>query len=402
MQIVSKASELSSSSSALEQVEPPSQGQLVKSDASSSLKTKSAGAKSNATSKSHPQAINSTPGEAGSKDPSLTSTILNKEEMAMTVDGFRIILIGDAHELPLLDLSVKHFTARVGNWSSEMNGDTNIEMFVNIYNFSKSAWEPLIEPWQLGLHISRSVSPSRLAIELFSRKMMELTITTQSIVLVSKAAQFLSQSDDVLTKPRGADAPYRIRNHTGYPVHVWADLESGSSTSMAKRLEDGEEAPWRFEEWEKMREHGRITDDYENLNPEGGSGVIGVKLENTPFDSVTKIPVNREGEEIYTLRPRVNKTLHRLLCEVHLGEDSVKYITLRSPFLVENNTQIPIELGILDSSREHVAKLYKIKPGDAHPLPVEAAFYSSAVVRPDGDSDLSSLYGIDMSFTNST
>ncbi|KAK6505305.1 hypothetical protein TWF481_007211 [Arthrobotrys musiformis] len=371
MQIVSKASELSGSASAQDQVDAPKQSQFGPLNSSSSSARKPAAGRSSSISKpSISGAVTAIP----SKGPLPTSTILNKEEMVVAIDGFRVILIGDAHELPLLDLSVKHFTARVGNWSSEMNGDTNIEIFVNIYNFSKSAWEPLIEPWQLGLHISRSLNPGRLAIELFSRKMMELTITTQSIVLASKAVQFLSQSDEVLTKPRGADAPYRIRNHSGYPIHVWADVESSSGTSMARRLEDGEEAPWRFEEWEKMRE---------NLNPEGGGGVVGVKLEDTPFESVTKIPVNREGEETYALRPRANKIVHRLLCEVHLGTDNVKYITFRSPLLVENNTQIPIELGILDSGRAHIARIYKIKPGGAHPFPVEAAFYSSAVVRPD-------------------
>ncbi|KAK6330143.1 hypothetical protein TWF730_004642 [Orbilia blumenaviensis] len=370
MQIVTKASELSGTSNVSDQTDVSKQPHFGNVNSSSSIR-KSATGRSSSISKSSTITTVAIVSPRGSQ---AASTILNKEEMIVAIDGFRVILIGDAHELPLLDLSVKHFTARVGNWSSEMNGDTNIEIFVNIYNFSKSAWEPLIEPWQLGLHVSRSLNPGRLAIELFSRKMMELTVTTQSIVLASKAAQFLSQSDEVLTKPRGADAPYRIRNHTGYPIHVWADVEASSGTSMARRLEDGEESPWRFEEWEKMRE---------NLNPEGGGGVVGVKLEDTPFESVTKIPVNREGEETYALRPRVNKTVHRLLCEVHLGTDNVKYITFRSPLLVENNTQIPIELGILDSGRTHIARIYKIKPGGAHPFPVEAAFYSSAVVRPD-------------------
>ncbi|KAK6342601.1 hypothetical protein TWF718_007998 [Orbilia javanica] len=369
MQIVSKASELSGAPGTQDQIDVSKQSNFGNLHSPSSLRKPVAGRSSSISKTSISGVATVTP-----KGHQPASTILNKEEMVVAIDGFRVILIGDAHELPLLDLSVKHFTARVGNWSSEMNGDTNIEIFVNIYNFSKSAWEPLIEPWQLGLHISRSLNPGRLAIELFSRKMMELTITTQSIVLASKAAQFLSQSDEVLTKPRGADAPYRIRNHSGYPIHVWADFETSSGTSMARRLEDGEEAPWRFEEWEKMRE---------NLNPEGGGGVVGVKLEDTPFESVTRIPVNREGEETYALRPRVNKIAHRLLCEVHLGTDNVKYITFRSPLLVENNTQIPIELGILDSGRTHIARIYKIKPGGAHPFPVEAAFYSSAVVRPD-------------------
>ncbi|EWC44073.1 hypothetical protein DRE_07208 [Drechslerella stenobrocha 248] len=356
MQIVSRASELSGTRALHDPPDMPQPIQTGASGTSSSMK-KTLGGRSTSGSKMRTQHSGIAPTFVA-PGQSLTSMILNKEEMVVAIDGLRVILIGDAHELPLLDLSVKHFTARVGNWSSEMNGDTNIEIFVNIYNFSKSAWEPLIEPWQLGFHAS----------------LTRFFITTQSIVLVSKAAQFLSQSDDVLTKPRGADAPYRIRNHSGYPIHVWADTETSSGTSMAKRLEDGEESPWRFEEWEKMRE---------NLNPEGGSGVVGVKLEDTPFESITKIPVNREGEEIYALRPRTNRVIHRLLCEVHLGTDSVKYITFRAPLLVENNTQIPIELGILDSTRAHVTRLYKIKPGDARPFPVEAAFYSSAVVRPD-------------------
>ena len=35
-----------------------------------------------------------------------------------------------------------------------MTADTSIDTFINIYNFSKSAWEPLIEPWQLSFHVS--------------------------------------------------------------------------------------------------------------------------------------------------------------------------------------------------------------------------------------------------------
>ncbi|KAJ6262787.1 Vacuolar protein-sorting-associated protein [Drechslerella dactyloides] len=230
MQIVSKASELSSTRTPQEQVDVPKQ--ITKRPRASSSARKSTMGRSITGSKMKIQASNATSPNIQAKESSLSSMILNKEEMVVAIDGFRVILIGDTHELPLLDLSIKHFTAR-------------------------------------------------------------------------------------------------------------------------------------------------------NLNPEGGSGVVGVKLEDTPFESITKIPVNREGEETYALRPRANKIIHRLLCEVHLGTDNVKYITFRSPLLIENNTQIPIELGILDSTRAHVARLYKIKPGDARPFPVEAAYYNSAVVRPD-------------------
>jgi len=256
-----------------------------------------------------------------------------------------------------------------------MDADTSIETFVNIYNFSKSAWEPLIEPWQLGFHTKKTTQPEKLSIDLCSRKMLEVTITSQTIALLTKAAQFMQQDEDVLTKPRGSETPYRIHNQTGYPLHVWA--ASGNppeSSSMAIKLQDGETAPWRFEEWEKMRE---------NLTPEGASGVVGIKLEDSPFESIKEISVNREGEQLYTLRSVRGDILHRLLCEVRLGTDSVKYITFRSPFLVENNTQIPVEMGILDPQGAHLIKVYKILPGESQPAPVEAAYSQSVVIRPD-------------------
>lgn len=223
--------------------------------------------------------------------------------------------------------------------------------------------------------MAKTTTPEKLSIDLYSRKMLEVTITSQTIALITNAAQFMQQDEDMLTKPRGSEAPYRIHNQTGYPLHVWAASEDLlADSSMAMKLQDGETAPWRFEEWEKMRE---------SLAPEGASGIVGVKLEDSPFESIKDISVNREGEQLYTLRPAANDVLHRLLCEVRLGHDNVKYITFRSPFLIENNTQIPVEMGILNSNGTHLVKVYKIVPGGSQPVPVEAAYRQEVVIRPD-------------------
>lgn len=48
------------------------------------------------------------------------SSIVKREELTAEFNGMRVILIGDQHELPLLDLSVKHFTARVRDWSGDV------------------------------------------------------------------------------------------------------------------------------------------------------------------------------------------------------------------------------------------------------------------------------------------
>ncbi len=302
-----------------------------------------------------------------------SSIVMKREEMTATVDGIRVILIGDLHELPLLDWSVKKFNVDVRDWSSAMTGDTSFDTYMNVYNFSKSAWEPLIEPWQLGFHVNKDTNPDCLSVEIYSHKMMELTVTSATIALASKSAQFLSTEEDVLSKPRGSDAPYKIRNYTGFDLSVWAAAREEDQGSAAK-LTDGEESGWRFEDPTTMRE---------KLSPEGNAGIVGIKLEGSGFESVERIGVNREGETLYNLKPRKDDVLHRLLVEVKLGSDNVKYITFRSPLVVENNTQIPVEIGVFSPEEGNLLKIEKIAPGDSRPAPIGAAFMHSLVVRPD-------------------
>ena len=256
------------------------------------------------------------------------SAIMQKEEMSIHVDGIRVILIGDVYVLPLLDWRVNKFSIVIRDWSSEMSGDTAFDTFINVYNFSKSAWEPLIEPYQLGFHMAKELSPDVLSIEAFSHKNLELTVTSATIALASKSLQFFSTDQDVISKPRGSDAPYRIRNYTGFELRVWAEPGNGEE-GPAELLSDGQEFPWRFEDATTMRE---------NLAPEGAAGLVGIKLEGSGFDSINKIPFIREGETLYNLKPKKDRVLHRLLVEVRLGPDYIKYITFRSPLMIENNT----------------------------------------------------------------
>lgn len=302
------------------------------------------------------------------------SAIMRKEEMSVQIDGVRVILIGDLHMLPLVDWKVKKFNVDVRDWSGNMSADMTLDTLVNVYNFSKSAWEPLIEPWQLGFHMSKEVAPDVLSVEAYSHKSMELTVTSATIALANKTLQSVSTDEDVLSKPRGADAPYRIRNYTGFDLRVWADYANGEE-GPAALLIDGEERPWRFEDPTTMRE---------SLAPEGSVGLVGIKLEGSGFDSINRIPLIREGETLYNLKPKQDKILHRLLVEISLGADYVKYITFRSPLLVENNTQLPLEIGVFSPEDGHLLRIEKIPPGDRRPAPVgNAAYKHSLLVRPD-------------------
>ncbi|KAH7346737.1 putative vacuolar protein sorting-associated protein 13 [Rhexocercosporidium sp. MPI-PUGE-AT-0058] len=374
LQIVSKASELSGQE--VDEDQKPSasdeKSKHLKGSDNKTLKRRTASGKGASTMAKKTKTATIAPSKQNEQS-GVQRLIQKHEELSATLDGMRVILIGDLHELPILDLSIKGFTTTAADWTSNLSAETSIDMFVNIYNFSKSAWEPLIEPWQLGLQISKEANSNRMAIDLSSQKALELTVTSATIALASKSAQFLTQEEDVLSKPRGSEAPYRIRNYTGFDINVWADIP-GNDNPMAAKLEDGEEGPWRFEDWEKMRE---------NLSPENNTGIVGVRLEGSGFDSVNKIAVNREGEYLYSLRPRKDQILHRLLVEITLGADNVKYITFRSPLLVENKTQIPVELGVFDAQEGHLLKIEKIAPGESRPAPVGAAYLKSLLVRPD-------------------
>lgn len=376
LQIFQRASEMTGAGGKkIEDQEEPKKIKEIKSETTASSKRRSVLGK--ATSTVANRTIKSTtPSRLATGDnkpvPKIT-TILKREELTAVIDGIRVILIGDLHELPLLDWSVKKFKFDVRDWSGAMTGDTSFDTYMNVYNFSKSAWEPLIEPWQLGFHISKKQHPDSLSVDIYSHKAMELTVTSATIALASKSAQFLSTDEDVLSKPRGADSPFRIRNYTGFQLHVWAATREEDQGSAAK-LEDGEEAQWRFEDATTMRE---------NLSPEGSTGIVGIKLEGSGFDSIERIPVNREGETLYNLNPRKDKVLHRILVEVKLELDNVKYITFRSPIVVDNKTQIPVEMGVFSPEEGHLLKIEKIPPGEARPMPVGAAFVHSLVIRPD-------------------
>jgi vacuolar protein sorting-associated protein 13A/C len=374
MQIVNRASAMSSGQDAKLQEEGPKKIAQIKATSTRAKDGKSTKKTAASTQKVQAKTIktNKTLAKKEERRPE-GSAVIKREEMKVQMDGIRVVLIGDLHELPMIDWSVKKFNVDVRDWTGNMTADTSIDMFLNVYNFSKSAWEPLIEPWQLGFHMAKEVSPDKLAVELYSRKSLELTVTAATIAMASKSAQFLSSDEDVLSKPRGNDAPYRIRNYTGFELNVWSSGEVDDEGQAAK-LTDGEERPWRFEDPSTTRE---------TLSPEGQSGLIGVKLDGSGFDSVDRIPVSREGETLYNLKPRKDKIQHRMLVEVKLGTDNIKYITLRSPMLVENHTQIPIELGVYSPDEGHLLKIEKIAPGEARPSPVGAAFMHSLVVRPD-------------------
>lgn len=47
-------------------------------------------------------------------------TRLHLEQLRATFDGLQLIIIGDMHDLPLLDLKAGKFTAKAKDWSTDV------------------------------------------------------------------------------------------------------------------------------------------------------------------------------------------------------------------------------------------------------------------------------------------
>lgn len=298
----------------------------------------------------------------------------SKEVLRASIAGVQVILIGDVHSLPLLDLTVKKFSVNVHDWTGDMCVKTTVATFLNYYNLSRSHWEPLIEPWLVDFTVRSSSSPPSTHVTVSSRRRLELNVTTTFIETALTSAAILSDNSVVVSSSRTEhQAPFKIRNMTGYKVSVWIEHDDRKVKTNPQAIEDGAEIPWNFDDWRSMREN--IT--------ESGGNRLAVQFDAMPWERLKHVSVDREGQFIHNLRPKIDKVAHRMICDVKLS-DNVKIITLCSTLKIENSTMVPIEMLILDAgSVSNEGIIRKVPPGEECPVPIESAFHARIKLRPD-------------------
>lgn len=306
--------------------------------------------------------------------------LLTKETLKIDTQGIQLILIGDAHALPMLDCSISPFAVDVRDWSTDMQASSSVGLYINYYNLKRSHWEPLIDPWSIDFGMETKNGTNNITIA--SKKTLELNVTATLIETAISTLSFVQDSNEDFNdeSARESQAPFLIRNRTGYRLSVWSQQQEGKgSRHAAQHLDDGVDMPWRFESWQLMRDH---VLDRGAGGSSGGGNELSVHVEGMPWERIRHLNVDQEGELLVNLRPKVDRVMHRLLCEVKL-ENNVKVITLRSTFNVENNTLVPIEFVIVDSHDELTDIIRKIAPGQNCPVPIEAAYHSRIRIRPD-------------------
>lgn len=312
-----------------------------------------------------------------SQKPQVTEgAIIKGEKLMMSFGGIRMVLIGDVHELPIVDWAVQPFSLCAKNWSTDFVADSSIQSLIHIYNYSTSSWEPFLDPWSFSFHVKKLFDPKpRLTVEISSKKMADFTITARSIATLSHFAQLIGEESEI--KPRGRDSPYLIVNQTGFDLNLWNDYKSNTKERVnLTHLKNGNEIPWAFEDWREIRE---------NLGDQQPPSNIGVELLDSEYKSVTGISLVHEGESVFMLKPKTTQGYHnRLACQVILANDKVKHVILKSTVTVHNHTESQLCIGIGHYGDEVVVdREIHMGPGAKIALPIDYVYEGKIVMRPE-------------------
>ena len=94
-----------------------------------------------------------------------------------------------------------------------------------------------------------------ISVRLSATERLELNITSAFIELAITTATVWSKEAGRLQEGRGSDAPFRVRNRTGLTVLLWPEQNDLSKQiTGVKRLDDGADVPWRFEDRRQTRD----------------------------------------------------------------------------------------------------------------------------------------------------
>ena len=179
--------------------------------------------------------------------------------------------------------------------------------------------------------------------------------------------------------------PYVIRNRTGYTMHFWKESNGDGLDTVLKKIQNGCDMPLRFHNMKTIRETFVST-----------TNTISLQLNGPPFESLKGLSIDSEGRTIFILRPKIvfvfltiliifqGALVYKIVCEIKL-KDNIKYVTFKSTFVYVNQTNLELELAVLDNhSKPLVTEAIIIAPGEEYSIPIEYTYSAFVKVRPFG------------------
>ena len=185
----------------------------------------------------------------------MPTAILKNETFNADLGGLRFILIGDVHEMPILDMNVNEITASAKDWSTDFEALASLETYVNIFNYSRSSWEPLLEMIPITFHLSKGHSEMdpAFSFDILTQRIAEITLSARSIAMLSHIPASLTE--ELPLASRVSQKPYQLVNDTELDFDVWIqDKTTEDNKNEVVLLKANTSLPWEFEDWRSIRE----------------------------------------------------------------------------------------------------------------------------------------------------
>ncbi|EPY52500.1 vacuolar protein sorting-associated protein 13b [Schizosaccharomyces cryophilus OY26] len=295
---------------------------------------------------------------------------LSTEELTFNSAGIQLALISDAHSLPVVDIVVDSFIVNAKDWNSNFSASTTLRVQCNAFNFAKSHWEPLLEPWSISL--SGLQKNGTKEIKLVTSERGQFTLTPMMIMDFHRIIRYYLTNQTGENEKRPEGHPYEVLNETGYALSVHYGLKESDGNEHFK-LESGNSKLCRFED--KGASATRLTSKEEDISTK-----IRVSFDEVWFP-VDDISVHREGSFLYELKPRAERP-NFLLVTVILLETNVKRIILSSPYSLVNRTKEAIEFVCNDQSGHRQSSVVRIEPQETGYIPLDLATLYPLRIRP--------------------
>ena len=302
----------------------------------------------------------------------LPNVILRAENLDADFGGFRVILLGDVHEMPIIDAQISEFIIRADDWSTSLNSATQLQVKINAFNYSRSSWEPLVEAVPITISLRKGVdNNSSIIFDVETTKNTEITLSSRTIAMLASIPKSLT--GEVHLVPRGSKKPYNLINDTGLDLDVWVSNPADKEQrDRLVHLKANSSLPWEFEDWKSIREH---------LDTDNTKSVLGVCVSGEQYTNSITLDATFEGELLHVLHPAINNVHNRLICELKCNDDNVKDITFRSTLLLENITGVPLNFKVIKLSDNKEVE-FSIDPSSSKSVPVEYAYASNIYVQP--------------------
>jgi len=301
--------------------------------------------------------------------------IMKHEALTLHCNGIHIILIDDLKGLHLqtIDGKIGEFTFNLNNWSSSLIAQTCLPIEMNFFNIKSSHWEPIIEPWEFNVNVTRNNANSEFNYELRTKDKLNINICYDTInSLINTYSKFSNQKGRDLQSRRIETYPYILRNRTGSDITIWNE-DKDENKEILKEIPNNCDLKYKFTDWREMREREKVVENKLNI-----------QINTSTWETIRSIPVDQEKTISYLLRPFVNEIIYILVVDIKVI-DNIKYVTFRSSSILKNRTNLNLDILIMGNKITQ----YSINPMEDFYIPIMDTYNGKIKIKPKDEKDRS-------------